>query len=181
MILASFLCSQFPPLVCTSTKMETREIFVITILAIFNVCWGMMASLPVCLLILISNIPYVILIKKTKTMKAPLFPMEASEKGASGSQISPGETNNRFRSFFKKDQTGSSRVSPCEEETECFLLLALGTFRLGSSEIKRESDLFHKGPKRVIKDHRRLSLFSFQYWEFFSSELFPPPSSFRSW
>ena len=24
-------------------------------------------------------------------MKAPLFPMEASEKGASGSQISPGE------------------------------------------------------------------------------------------
>ena len=119
--------------------------------------------------------------KKNKTMKAPLFPMEASEKGASGSQISPGETNNRFRSFFKKDQTASSRVSPCEEETECFLLLALGTFRLGSSEIKRESDLFHKGPKRVIKDHMRLSLFSFQYWEFFSSELFPPPSSFRSW
>ena len=52
----NFLCIEFPPVFCTSKKMETREICVIAILAIFNVCWGMMASLPVCLLFLISNI-----------------------------------------------------------------------------------------------------------------------------
>ena len=44
-------------------------------------------------------------------MKAPLFPMEASEKGASGSQISPGEEKRSDLDLFKKDQK-----SPNEEK-----------------------------------------------------------------
>merc|ERR1712130_141220 len=46
--------------------MEVQEVFVVLTLSVFNICWGVMASLP-----------------------APLFPIEASEKGATGSQISP--------------------------------------------------------------------------------------------
>ena len=96
-----FFAFNFHQFFYTNKKMETREICVITILTIFNVCWGMMASLPVCPLFMISNISSSISISRgfpttqsywhKETMKAPLFPMEASKKGASGSQISPGE------------------------------------------------------------------------------------------
>ena len=37
-------------------------------------------------------------------MKAPLFPMEASEKGASGSQISPGKTKKNWKNLFSIGQ-----------------------------------------------------------------------------
>ena len=64
-------------------------------------------------------------------MKAPLFPMEASEKGASGSQISPGEKKrNRFLDQERlKLFHGSSKI---KEDITVFLFSVLGTFFFGT-------------------------------------------------
>ena len=63
--------------------MEVQEVFVVITLGVFNICWGVMASLPVRMLIVKKLLA-------AKLLQAPLFPMEASGKGATGSQISPG-------------------------------------------------------------------------------------------
>ena len=68
--------------------MEMQEVFVVSTLAVFNICWSMMDSLPVRTLILRKSLP-------PKLLQAPLFPMEASGKGATGSQISPGGTKKK--------------------------------------------------------------------------------------
>ena len=60
-----------------------QELLVVFTLSVFNICWGVIASLPV------SENTF---IEKKRMLQAPLFPIEASEKGASGSQISPGES-----------------------------------------------------------------------------------------
>ena len=69
--------------------MEMQEVFVVSTLAVFNICWSMMDSLPVRTLILRKSLP-------PKLLQAPLFPMEASGKGATGSQISPGGAENNY-------------------------------------------------------------------------------------
>ena len=43
----NFLCLNFPKMVCASKEIDRQGIAVICIFAILNVCWGMMASLPV--------------------------------------------------------------------------------------------------------------------------------------
>ena len=43
----NFLCLNFPKMVCASKEINRQGIAVICIFAILNVCWGMMASLPV--------------------------------------------------------------------------------------------------------------------------------------
>ena len=89
--------------------MEVQEVFVVITLSVFNICWGVMASLPVRTLCFKENktsktdvapwclkwnlrvgwgIEHFTVLKTT--LQAPLFPIEASEKGATGSQISPG-------------------------------------------------------------------------------------------
>ena len=90
----NFLCLNFPKMVCASKEIDRQGIAVICIFAILNVCWGMMASLPVSFRITADSVFYhdgATLNVMTTVFKAPLFPMQASEKGASGSQISPGE------------------------------------------------------------------------------------------
>ena len=90
----NFLCLNFPKMVCASKEIDRQGIAVICIFAILNVCWGMMASLPVSFRITVDAVFYhdgATLNVMTTVFKAPLFPMQASEKGASGSQISPGE------------------------------------------------------------------------------------------
>ena len=91
----NFLCLNFPKMVCASKEIDRQGIAVICIFAILNVCWGMMASLPVSFRITVDAVflswwSYILNVMTT-VFKAPLFPMQASEKGASGSQISPGE------------------------------------------------------------------------------------------
>ena len=73
--------------------MEVQEILMVATLAVFNVCWGVMASLPV--RTIISTIfchqwNGSLLAVCHQSVQAPLFPIEASGKGATGSQISPG-------------------------------------------------------------------------------------------
>ena len=74
--------------------MEVQEILMVATLAVFNVCWGVMASLPVRTIILkFFVINGLLLVICHQSVQAPLFPIEASGKGATGSQISPGIMN----------------------------------------------------------------------------------------
>ena len=77
-----------------------KLIAAIAVLAIFNVCWGTGESLAVGLLTKYrtkyktqkwqDKNDKTKMTPLTKNPKAPLLPLEASERGASGSEISPG-------------------------------------------------------------------------------------------
>ena len=87
--------------------MEVQEILMVATLAVFNVCWGVMASLPVRTIILIFFVDGLLLVICHQSVQAPLFPIEASGKGATGSQISPGIIE-------KNDQTYLNQFwAPC--------------------------------------------------------------------
>ena len=67
-----------------------KLIAAIAVLAIFNVCWGIGESLAVGLLTKYRTKCKTKMTPLPKNPQAPLLPLEASERGASGSEISPG-------------------------------------------------------------------------------------------